>query len=214
MSLRVDQLPLGPIETNAYVVSADGRQDAVVVDPAADVAQIQDALARMGRACAAILVTHGHWDHVCAVADLAELTEAPVHMAAGERQLLENLTDYLPPGVGGRTWVPDVLLAGDETLTIAGVELDVLSLPGHSPAHLAFAAEGHVLSGDVLFAGSVGRTDLPGADWGTLVESIRTLYERLPAETIVHPGHGPTTTLAAELATNPFLDEVRAERGA
>ena len=214
MSLRVDQLPLGPIETNAYVVRAEGREDAVLVDPSADAAQIQDALARAGRSCAAILVTHGHWDHICAVADLAEATTAPVHMAAGERQLLENLAEYLPPGVEGRPWVPDVLLDGDETLCLGGVEFAVLSLPGHSPAHLAFAAEGHVLSGDVLFAGSVGRTDLPGADWATLVESIGRLYASLPLETIVHPGHGPTTTLAAELASNPFLDEVRAERGA
>ena len=214
MSLRVDQLALGPIETNAYVVSVPGRADALVVDPSADVPAIRAALDREGLACVAILITHGHWDHLCAVADLAEITGAPVHMPAGERDLLESLTDYLPPGVEAREWTPDVLLDGTETLHLAGIELDVLSVPGHSPAHVAYAANGQVFSGDVLFAGSVGRTDLPGADWDTLVSSLGQLFDRLEPETVVHPGHGPSTTLEAELNTNPFLDQLRAERGA
>ncbi|MGI9659060.1 MAG: MBL fold metallo-hydrolase [Gaiellaceae bacterium] len=213
MSLRVHQLALGPIETNAYVAFAQGRDDAVVIDPSADAAAIRAALDRDGRTCAAILITHGHWDHVCAVADLAEITDAPVHMPAGERDLLESLDDYLPPGVEARAWTPDVLLEGTETLQVAGVEFEVLSVPGHSPAHVAYATGGQVFSGDVLFAGSVGRTDLPGADWETLVASLRRLFDRLVPETVVHPGHGPATTLAAELATNPFLDQLRAERG-
>lgn len=214
MSLRVEQLPLGPIQTNAYVVSVEGGDDAVVVDPAADVADIRAALARAGLTCVAILVTHGHWDHLCAVADLAEITEAPVHMPAGERDLLERLPDYLPPGAEGRAYTPDVLLQGTETLTLAAIDFELLSVPGHSPAHVAYAADGQLFSGDVLFAGSVGRTDLPGADWNVLLGSIKRLYEGLPPETAVHPGHGPATTLAAELASNPFLDELRAERRA
>ncbi len=90
----------------------------------------------------------------------------------------------------------------------------MLSVPGHSPAHLAYHADGHLFSGDVLFAGSVGRTDLPGADWETLLDSIRTLVDTLPPETVVHPGHGPETTLGDELARNPFLADLRAERTA
>lgn len=212
MTLRVDQLPLGPIETNAYLVSAEGADEAIVVDPAADAAEIRLALARAGLTCAAILVTHGHWDHLCAVADLAEATGAPVHMPAGERERLEALADHVPQGVIARSWVPDVLLSGEETLRLAGIELEVISVPGHSPAHVAYAADGHVFSGDVLFAGSVGRTDLPGADWATLLGSIGKLLDRLPPETAVHPGHGPSTTLGAELATNPFLGDLRVER--
>lgn len=214
MSLRVDQLSLGPIETNAYVVSAEGAEEAVVVDPSADAAEIRMALAGASLACTAILVTHGHWDHLCAVADLAEATGAPVHMPAGERERLESLSAHVPEGLTARSWTPEILLSGDETLSLAGIDFDVISVPGHSPAHVAFAAEDHLFSGDVLFAGSVGRTDLPGADWETLLASIRRLVERLPAETRVHPGHGPSTTLAAELAGNPFLGELRAERGA
>ena len=106
-----------------------------------------------------------------------------------------------------------MLLDGTETLDLAGIEFDVLSVPGHSPAHVAYAADGQVFSGDVLFAGSVGRTDLPGADWETLVGSLRHMLDRLASETVVHPGHGPATRLDAELASNPFLDQLRAERG-
>jgi glyoxylase-like metal-dependent hydrolase (beta-lactamase superfamily II) len=95
---------------------------------------------------------------------------------------------------------------------VAGIDFDVLSVPGHSPAHLAYHADGRLWSGDVLFAGSVGRTDLPGADWDTLLGSIRMLADRYPPETVVYPGHGPATTLGEELARNPFLADLRAER--
>jgi glyoxylase-like metal-dependent hydrolase (beta-lactamase superfamily II) len=105
-----------------------------------------------------------------------------------------------------------VLLEGGETIESAGIAFEVLSVPGHSPAHLAYRAEACLFSGDVLFAGSVGRTDFPGSDWDTLVASIRMLVDTLPPETVVYPGHGPTTTLGAELARNPFLAELREER--
>jgi glyoxylase-like metal-dependent hydrolase (beta-lactamase superfamily II) len=108
--------------------------------------------------------------------------------------------------------VPEVTLSGGETVELAGIEFEVLAVPGHSPAHLAYHAQGCLFSGDVLFAGSVVRTDLPGADWDTLVASIRMLVDTLPPETVVYPGHGATTTLGAELARNPFLAELRAER--
>ena len=103
-----------------------------------------------------------------------------------------------------------MLLQGDETFELAGVAFETLRVPGHSPAHLAYHADGCLFSGDVLFAGSVGRVDLPGADWDTLVDSIRRLADRYPAETVVYPGHGPETTLGGELARNPFLAELRA----
>ena len=102
------------------------------------------------------------------------------------------------------------MLAGDETLELAGIRFETLRVPGHSPGHLAFHAEDSLFSGDVLFAGSVGRTDLPGADHDTLVASLRMLTERFPPETAVYSGHGPPTTLGAELARNPFLAPLRA----
>jgi hydroxyacylglutathione hydrolase len=211
VTLVVDGYELGPIGTNCYVVRAErGAPEAVVVDPGGDAARLRLELAGMAATCAAILITHGHWDHLGGVADLAEGTGAPVHMAEDERMLLEQPEQFTPPGYTIRRYTPDVLLEGNETLELAGIDFQTLRVPGHSPAHLAYYADDCLFSGDVLFAGSVGRTDLPGAAWETLVESIRMLFERFPPETIVYPGHGPATTLGAERDRNPFLTELRA----
>jgi hydroxyacylglutathione hydrolase len=209
----VEQLELGPIGTNCYLVRSDrGATEAVVVDPSGEPATIGLRLAEVGAHCVAILITHGHWDHLVGVADLAEGTGAPVHMAEEERILLENPAAYAPPSVLIRPHTAEVFLHGGESLDLAGLTFEVTSVPGHSPAHIAYYADGALFSGDVLFAGSVGRTDLPGADWETLLESIGTLVDAYPPETVVYPGHGPATTLGAELAGNPFLGELRVER--
>jgi len=210
VSIVVDRYELGPIGTNCYVVrSSRSAEEAVVIDPSGDSAELRIELARLGARCSAILVTHGHWDHLLGVAELAEGTGAPVHMADDERAMLENLPDLVPAGVTARGYTPDVLLAGDETLELAGITFETLRVPGHSPGHLAYHADEALFSGDVLFAGSVGRVDLPGADWDTLVETLRALTECFPPETVVYAGHGPPTTLGTELARNPFLSPLR-----
>jgi hydroxyacylglutathione hydrolase len=211
VSLAVDRYELGPIGTNCYVVRAErGASEAVVIDPSGESPDLRLGLARAGARCVAILITHGHWDHLVGVADLAEASGAPVHMAEDERALLENINNFTQMTVRLREYTPDVLLRGDETLELAGITFETVRVPGHSPAHLAYHADGCLFSGDVLFAGSVGRTDLPGADWETLVDSIRMLNDRFPPDTVVYPGHGPETTLGDELARNPFLAELRA----
>jgi len=210
MSLRVEQLSLGPIGTNCYLVRRDASSsEAVVVDPSGDAMELRLELARLGARCGAILVTHGHWDHLLGVADLAAGTGAPVYMPDGERESLEHPSASLPPGLSLHAHVPDVLLHGGEAIEVAGITFDVLPVPGHSLAHVAYYADGSLFSGDVLFAGSVGRTDLQGGDWDGLLASIRSLVDSYPPETVVHPGHGPTTTLGRELARNPFLVELR-----
>jgi hydroxyacylglutathione hydrolase len=212
VSLVVDRYELGPIRTNCYAVRRErGASEAAVVDPSGDAATLRLELARTGARCAAILITHAHWDHLLGVADLAEGTGAPVYMAEDEKIALER-PDELDQGVELRPRAVDVPLAGNETIEAAGISFEVLRVPGHSPGHLAYYSDGCLFSGDVLFAGSVGRTDLPFGDWETLLDSIRLLLDRFPPETVVYPGHGPPTTLATELARNPFLAELRAER--
>ena len=211
MTIVVDRYELGPIGTNCYVVRNDGAaSEAVVVDPSGSAAELRLELARARARCAAILVTHAHWDHIVGVAELAEGTGANVHMARDEEFMIARATEFSPPGIHVPEFVPDVLLEGDETLELAGISFETLRVPGHSPGHLAFHADGYLFSGDVLFAGSVGRTDLPLGDWDALVESIRALVDRFPPETVVCPGHGPETTLAAEISQNPFLAPLRA----
>jgi hydroxyacylglutathione hydrolase len=212
MSLDVTQLQVGPFAENCYIVRQTGAEEAVAIDPGWDATAIRLELARKGARCAAILITHGDVDHIGAVADLAEGTGAPVHMAEDERERLERINDLSGAsqlGVALRPYTPEVLLQGDETLDVAGISFETLRVPGHTPAHLAFAAEDALFSGDVLFAGSVGRTDRPGSSWDALLESIRTLVERFPPEMVVYPGHGPPTTIGREVETNPFLSELR-----
>jgi hydroxyacylglutathione hydrolase len=209
VTLVVNTHALGPIGTNGYIVRADpDATDAVVIDPGGD--GLIAELARVNARCAAILITHGHWDHLGGVADLADASGAPVYMAEGERTLLEDINSFTPFSFELRPHTPDVFLQGDETIEAAGLAFETLSIPGHSPAHLAYYADGCLFSGDLVFAGSVGRTDLPGADWEVLVDSVRMLVDRFPPETVVYPGHGPATTLGAEVGGNPFLAELRA----
>jgi hydroxyacylglutathione hydrolase len=213
--LAVDTIELGPIGTNCHLVRSDrGSEVAVVVDPSGSAAEIRLRLASSGSRCAAILLTHCHWDHFLGLAELAEGTGAPVWLPQDEEQVFRNPgAVYHGLGVSVRAYEgAATLVAGGESIEAAGIAFDVIAVPGHSPGHVAYHADGHLFSGDVLFAGGVGRTDLPGGDWETLNGSIETLLERCPPETVVHSGHGPDTTLAAELRGNPFLAELRAAR--
>ena len=212
MALVVDRYELGPIGTNCYVVRSErGAPEAAVVDPSGDAASLRLELARMGTTCAGILITHSHWDHILGLAELAEGTGVKVWGPEIEVDVLENPQSYYSGvGVTLRGWKPDVLLSGGETIEVAGINFEVVAVPGHSPGHLAYYADGALLSGDVLFQGSVGRTDLPRSDWETLLASIKSLTERFPPDTVVYSGHGPPTTLGDELERNPFLSELRA----
>jgi hydroxyacylglutathione hydrolase len=210
MALDVDMYQLGPIGTNCYVVRAGTEAaDVVVVDPGWDAAALRLEIARSGGKCAAILVTHTHWDHIGAVADLAEGTGAPVYVSEGAAPGLEAPSSSMLP-IAIRGYSDATVVTPGEPVAAGGIEFEVLDVPGHAPGHIAYYAEECLFSGDVLFAGGVGRVDLPGGNWEALLDSIRMLAERFPPETGIYSGHGPVTTLGEELARNPFLAELRA----
>ena len=211
--LEVRCFTVGPLQENCYLVRPAGGDRVVAVDPGDEAPRLLAALEALGVELAGILLTHTHFDHVGAVAELARATGAEVWVPERERDVLANINAYLWPGFGPyEPYDAEHTVAGGETLELAGLALEVLLTPGHSSGHVSFSVPDHaaLLSGDVLFRGSVGRTDLPGGDWPTLLDSIGTLVERLPAETTVYPGHMGVTTLGVERATNPFLGELAA----
>jgi len=199
--LDVIQLPLGPYGTNCYLVAREGGADVAVIDPGDAPDAVMGVLAERGLTARGVLVTHGHSDHLGAVKGVAEAAGVDVWMPRGEADELRTLA--------AAPCEPDHLLDGGELVSVAGIDFDVTAVPGHSRASIAYHAEGHLFSGDVLFAGSVGRTDFQGGDMPTLLASIGRLMAAYPPDTIVLPGHGPVTTLGAELAGNPFLGELR-----
>jgi hydroxyacylglutathione hydrolase len=208
MPLAVDSFVMGPFKSNCYVVRAErGAQEAAVIDPGDDPTELRLDLAQMGATAAGILVTHTDVDHIGGVAALAEGTGAEVWAPAGEVDALRS--GALRGGFPVAPHDPAHLVAGGDAITVAGIDFAVLDVPGHSSGHIAFYSDGHLFAGDLLFAGSVGRSDFEGGDWDTLLASVRSLIERLPLETVVYPGHGPTTTLGRELQSNPFLQELR-----
>jgi hydroxyacylglutathione hydrolase len=208
---------VGPVQENCFIVRAKGSGSALIVDPGDEADRLLRAVDELGiERVEAILITHTHFDHVGAVAPVAEATGAPVYCPELERDVLANIMDYVPwPGFGPfESYEADHTVAGGETLELAGFKIEVLFTPGHSPGHVTYAIrdEGALFSGDVLFEGSVGRVDLPGGDWPTLLASIQSLVDGFAPETTVYPGHMGITTLERERATNPFLRELATNR--
>ena len=205
----LEMLTVGPFQENCYVVGDEESGVGAIIDPGDEAARIAMAVEKTGLDIEAIVVTHAHIDHVGAVVALTEEYACPVLMHEESEALLEGLpTQALMMGVRfGKAPTVDRYVGDEEVLEVGDLRLRSLYTPGHAPGHLAFYVEdeGLVLSGDALFAGSVGRVDLPGGSMEVLMRSIEERLLTLPDETVVYPGHGPQTTIANERASNPFL---------
>jgi hydroxyacylglutathione hydrolase len=215
--IDVRMFTVGPVQENCFIVREPGSTRALIIDPGEEAERLLEAVSALGiETVEAILITHTHFDHIGAVAPVARATGAPVYCPELETQVLANVMDYVPwPDFGPfESYEADHTVGGGETFELGGMRIEVVFTPGHSPGHVtyALAEEDALFSGDVLFEGSVGRVDLPGGDWPTLLSSIESLLERFPAEATVYPGHMGTTTLGRELATNPFLRELTANQ--
>lgn len=205
--LEVDGLTVGPVESNCYLARRAGASRAVVIDPGAEADRIGAALEAWDAEPAAVLLTHGHMDHVGAVSAIVRAFAVPVYLHPDDRSLYDGASEHAAAwGLDvPRPPPPDRELEHGQTVREAGLELEVRHAPGHSPGGVVFAGYGHAFVGDCVFAGSIGRVDLPGGDAGTLLASIREQILTLPPETVLWPGHGPRTTVEREEGTNPFL---------
>ena len=208
--MKIFQLPLGPLQTNSYLLGCEETKKAAVIDPSWSGELIADKAGKEGWAITHILLTHSHFDHVGGLAELKEITQAPIYIHPEAIPMLENTV------MAAQMWqikIPepppaDFTLTDNQALEVGDLKLQVLFTPGHAPGHVCFYLEEHsvLFDGDVLFQQSIGRTDLPGGDYDLLMQSIRQRLLILPDETAVLSGHGPTTTIGQEKAWNPFLD--------
>jgi hydroxyacylglutathione hydrolase len=238
--IDVRAFTVGPVQENAYLVRSGAQEThALMIDPGEEPQRLLDAAGALGVEIEAILITHCHFDHIGAVSPLASATGAPVYCPEIEVGMLADIMKWTMPGFGPfESWQAEQTVTGGEHLRLAGLDIEVIFTPGHSPGHVTYAISPAVLSsdsastdtttrtatggepvastsavllsGDVLFEGSVGRVDLPGGDWATLERSIGGLMGRFERDTVVYPGHMGVTTLGREWDSNPFLAELRA----
>lgn len=204
----VEVIPVGALQVNCVVIGCPVTHKAALVDPGADVEQIVQALDKHGLSIELILNTHGHFDHIGANVVFKERSGAPLLIHRADVPLLQ-LASAQAAAYGlqaDNSPAPDRMLDGGELLQVGELEIEVLHTPGHSPGGVCYYLDGLVVSGDTLFAGSIGRTDLPGGDYGQLLQSIHDKLAGLPSQTRVVPGHGPLTRIGDELKYNPFLN--------
>lgn len=203
----LESLETGPLQVNCYIIGCEETRKAAVIDPGGDADRILDLLQRLNLELEMVINTHGHFDHVGGNKRLLEATRVDLLLHEADQTLLGMAEQHaglygLPTELSPQ---PQRLLKGGETIELGELKLKVLHTPGHTPGGICLLIEDHVIVGDTLFAGSIGRTDLPGGDHQQLLESIRTQLLPLPDETIAHPGHGPATSIGREKLYNPFL---------
>ena len=205
--MSIEVIPVGPLQVNCYLLICDATRQAVVIDPGADGEAVMDAINASSCDLKAVINTHGHFDHIGANAFVVAATGAELMMHADDLPLLQQAVAHA--GIYGLSAVespePTRLLVEGDSVDIGELNLQVIHVPGHSPGGICLLAGTDLFVGDALFAGSVGRTDLPGGSHDLLISGVRSKLLPLPDETVVYPGHGPETTIGREKRHNPFL---------
>lgn len=203
----IKTLEVGPIMANCYILGCEKTKEAVVIDPGDDADTILMTLAKASLTVKYLINTHGHFDHVGANKRMKEVTKADIMIHAEDEPMLSQLGRAAASfGLSAENSpAADNHLKDGDDISFGEIKLKVLHTPGHSRGGVALYTDGHVFVGDTLFSGSIGRTDLPGGDYNTLISSIREKLFSLPDDTVVHTGHGPDTTIAKEKRSNPFL---------
>jgi len=205
--MLIETLVVGPLQVNCYVVGCEATGEAIVIDPGDQARWVAEVAKRHGLTVKRIVNTHAHFDHLGGVRQLKELTGAPFALHEDELPLVESFTRqalFFGFRVGDPPEVDEFLAEGDE-VKFGEVSLKVLHTPGHSPGGISLVGDGVVFVGDELFMGSIGRTDLPGGDYETLISTVREKLFTLDDDTVVYPGHGPATTIGRERRYNPFF---------
>ena len=205
--MKYELVVVGALETNCYLVYDEETRECAVIDPGADPEKIISTIADLELKPVIVLNTHGHVDHIGANSDIVQKYAVPLAMHAADTGMLQ-VSDYIELSLllGARNSpAPDRLLAEGDEVAVGRTSLRVIHTPGHTPGSIGFVHGGFLFSGDTLFCGGVGRTDLPGGSWKDLERSIRERILTLPEETVVLPGHGPHTTVEQERNSNPFL---------
>jgi glyoxylase-like metal-dependent hydrolase (beta-lactamase superfamily II) len=205
--LIIKKLEVGPIMANCFILGCERTKEAVVIDPGDDGEQILMGLAKNALKVKCLINTHGHFDHVGANKKMKEVTQAPLAIHPDDAPMLGELSKAASMfGLSAENSPPaDLLLDQGDTVSFGDITLEVIHTPGHSKGGICLYTPGHLFAGDTLFKGSIGRTDLPGGDFDTLIASIKTKLFGLPDNTIVYTGHGPETTIGDEKRMNPFL---------
>jgi glyoxylase-like metal-dependent hydrolase (beta-lactamase superfamily II) len=207
--VKIDWRTVGAFQENSYLIVDPAARRAVLVDPGAEAEQLIDMVRASEATLDAIWLTHAHIDHIGAIAEVKRMWDVPIYLHPADRPLYDRGT--MQAAAYGLSFEqpprPDYELTEGDVLSIGSLQFDVMHVPGHAPGHVVFVGDGHMLGGDLLFAGSIGRTDLPLSDPDRMIESLERVAG-LPEETVVYPGHGPMTSIGRERASNPFLTGV------